>query len=397
MPTEYLVTKDGVIPQYSFLPSETQHEFKKINVDDGAIQIDHAQHHGNDSHIVLKGDLNQGEKYLIIKTQAGAVLSKIDHTGKFVGAVDAPELDAITTQLDAAVDVVEENAEDIFSLEQLTSTLETNVNANSQQVALVAEHETKLSEATHNSTADKIVQRDESGDVYHNAVTAEIVAIGDSCALYGDASLRYVPQEIVNGQPVNKTGYLYRFGRNEQIGDATGTGDGFRMYNENGNGDNEVFIQVNENTPSIEIKSTKLAEPVIKFRNALDETTVNMDEDGYHMIRTLQTKQISPGTTEFITIEPGKSVYELTLSSDWHPSHQTIFELTITKSASADPNKDFIYTDLAAKDANDDVYIETRIRSQDQLEVKIKLYCKAIGTITNGTVILLYVDYLECV
>lgn len=393
MPTEYFVTPYGVIPQYSF-DTTTKGELSRLDIDNGAIIIDHAKHHGDDSHIILKGDLSQGEKYLTIKNQSGTVLSKIDHTGKFIGNIDAPEVDALSTEVDAILDLATENATDVFNLE-------TSVSNNTSQLSLVAAHETALSEATHQATADKIVQRDESGDVYHNTITTEILQVGNSAALYGDTNMQFVPQSIVNGSPVNKPGFTYRFGRNEEIGDLSGVGDGIEMKNLDtanaGSHPNELLLQVNGQTPTIEIKATKfLTVPVIRVRNKDDELSIDMSEQGYKTYRSLNYRQMLPNATTTINMSAGRSTYELSLTSALHASDSSIVELSMTKLPEASPTKDFISTEISAYNTAEDVYIDKTIRSQSGLIETLKLFVKSTGEIPQGSLIYLYVTVLEC-
>ena len=77
--------------------------FKNVNVDDGAIQINQADHGDNidDSHLLLKGALQSHESFVKILNAAGTELFRIDYTGKLLAPQDivAPSL---TTVISAA-------------------------------------------------------------------------------------------------------------------------------------------------------------------------------------------------------------------------------------------------------------------------------------------------------
>ena len=87
----YFATAGGIVEEY---PLSETHDLKtnSISVDDGAIRIDHAAHHSDETHLLLKGSLGGSEKYIDIQHQAGETLAQIDNTGRYLGNITAPEL-----------------------------------------------------------------------------------------------------------------------------------------------------------------------------------------------------------------------------------------------------------------------------------------------------------------
>ena len=256
----FFATEHGVIEEYP-LSGTNILKSNKIDVDDGAIQIDHAQHHDDKTHLLLKGNLSATEKYIRMLNLAGETLAEVDHTGTYHGGVDAPQIDTLNTTVDDLTDILAEEVDDLLEAQGNIADLQTEVAANTNQVALIASHENTLNAATHLAEQNEIVKRDNTGHAAFSSIQTELAAIGNNISLYGDAAFNFVPQEVVNGVTVNKPNYLYRIGRNvSELGDASGVGDGleFSTPGVGGSGVNSIFIQCNETTPTIDIEHHKL-------------------------------------------------------------------------------------------------------------------------------------------
>ena len=109
-----------------------------------------------------------------------------------------------------------------------------------------------------------LVNCDYQGYINSHKILTNLIDVKQSVDLYGDAATQYVPQTSAN---INVPGYVYRFGKNqEELGDFSTQGDGLEMrngvmttglnYNVPING-NEILIQVNDSTPTIEIRRVK--------------------------------------------------------------------------------------------------------------------------------------------
>ena len=379
----YFALDDGsIIEEYPL--TESFHRMEKINVDQGAIKLDRADHHADKTHLLLKGDLANDEKYISMQTQAGVVLASIDHEGKFHGAgITAPELTSINSTLDDVVDVLAQINLDVDTNETAIENLETDVQQNTQQVALIASHEDDLTGATHLNTGGELVKRDSSGDVHFNTVTTELAAIGNNISLYGDAAMNFVPQSIVNGSPVNKPDFLYRFGRNtEELGDLSGTGDGLEL--KNGDTYNEILIQVNDNTPTIQIAYEKLAEPVIRFTEN-DTITIDMDDSGYHRLVVKEEATVTAGATTTLNLRDNVTAFELQLSGNMLANDDT--HIHLTKTVSGDLFQYSYRFEVAAVDVTHDVYIKRVTRKHDSDMITVKIHLKSTDTIPNNTIL----------
>ena len=105
-------------------------------------------------------------------------------------------------------------------------------------------------------SGETLVNCDHQGVLNSHKMTTNLLDVEQSVDLYGDAAIQYVPQ---TSQNVNVPGYTYRFGKNqEELGDFSTQGDGMEMRNMPVGG-NEILIQVNNITPTIDIRRIKNA------------------------------------------------------------------------------------------------------------------------------------------
>ena len=195
-----------------------------------------------------------------------------------------------------------------------------------------------------------LVNCDHQGYINSHKIITNLIDVKQSVDLYGDAATQYVPQ---TSSGVNVPGYVYRFGKNqEELGDFSTQGDGLEMrngvmttglnYNVPING-NEILIQVNDSTPTIEIRRVK--NPGIEsFRivtprqSAQDpgEKLVTIDDAGLHVRHNnLNAILMTPGNpiTSYMLIS-GFQTHRFTLDQAWG-SESTETEIEIYSATSA--------------------------------------------------------------
>ena len=246
---------------------------ERLVVDSGAIKVDSAHHNLDQSHLVLDGVLTQGQNYFKI-TKQGVTLVNADHTGK----------------LFCNADVTGPNIQTI---------------------------EAELANSTHLNTHDTLVKRDNNSTTTFEHVTTNILNAGTEVALYGDAQLSYTPQDA---QGVNLQGYKYRFGRNQDdLGDFSGAGNGLEFAEPGATG-NQILIQTNASTPTIEFRVNKTAGVEwLLIRNSADNEALSLDEAGVH-IRSDEKPGVylTPGTPLVLhSLTDGKQSHWLELNTAW--------------------------------------------------------------------------------
>ena len=227
------------------------HLAQRIVVDSGAIKIDSAPHNLDSAHLVLAGDLTEGQDYIKV-TNSAETLLKIDHQGV----------------------------------------------------------------------------------VFTDKMSTELIDVTQSVDLYGDAAIQYVPQ---TSQNINVPGYVYRFGKNqEEVGDFSTQGDGLEMRNgvlteglayNVPIGGNEILIQVNDITPTIDIRRVKNP-GVESFVISTERQTaqdpghklITIDDGGLHVRRDDQNVVLmTPGNP--VSVEmllSGFQTHRFTLGAAWN-------------------------------------------------------------------------------
>ena len=270
-----------------------QHIANRIVVDHGSVRIDSANHSLDESHLVLDGVLTQGQDYFKIM-RSGVKQVNVDYNGILWAhqGVSSPGLTALE------LDVIANKA--------------------------------ALASSTHDNTHDTLVKRHNDGTLFEKIVT-NTLSVQDGIGLYKDGVLQFVPQDANNQ---NVPGWIYRFGANTDEGwDFTQAGAGLEFKQPNGsygNG-NEILIQVNDYTPTIEIKANKQSEPALLLRNAVTNTKVlEMDHEGVHIYPHQPSMiQITPGQHHSaVSMHEGYQVHRFQLSVPWGSSTpETTMEL----------------------------------------------------------------------
>ena len=340
-------------------------------IHEGAIRLDTANHTLDDAHLVLDGVLTAGQDYFKI-LKSNEKLLNADHTGKLFchKGVAAPEITALTT------DVATLQASELVQTTNITSntqgiaqttpqivalqtsvgtnqsnitTIQTNVGNNQSNITTIQTSvsslqtsdvsqnttisaiETALANSTHQNTHDTIVKRDNNSTTSFHDITTNILSANQAIALYGDATLQYVPQDE-NGQ--NMPDFKFRFGHNsDEIGDlsASQVGAGLEMKDPD---DNEILIQVNPKTPHIEIKTKKDAGvPWILARDHFNTPIWELDAAGISQhCDALPSFGFTPGLkyVSELGLVPGFQAHRYELSAAWTPDiSESIIELSM--------------------------------------------------------------------
>ena len=191
---ELLALPNGsTLIEFPITESSVSHDLaERIVVDGGAIKIDSANHSLDNSHLILDGVLTEGQDYFKI-TRGGQKLCNVDYNGVLWAneGVISPGLTSLAVES--------------------------------------AANKLQLDGATENNTDGTLVKRADTGTYFQNIITP-VISVSQDCALYGDASVTFTPQE---SQGVNIPGWVYRFGANAnsggELGDYTGVSDGLEM------------------------------------------------------------------------------------------------------------------------------------------------------------------------
>ena len=337
---------DGVLyTEYPVLAQQTTH-FTRVIVDNGDIQLDKASHSGSNSHLFLKGDLQSHEAFVKIENSNGAELLRIDHQGKLhapVGIV-APEISTLTNgvtsnnaSISTLITTVTQNTNTLSSnqstiLNNTTTTLTNSVKllevptikANVDHVITVLN---AASEATELPVDGSLVKRKNTGyeGTYFELLTVnKNINVGKTIAQYGNANYQWIPQTIVNLQPVNDPKAIVRIGRNhEEIGQSS-IGDGVEimgLLSSDGIGHrNNVLITANENAPSIEmVCNKKTGAPWIRLRDHHKNSQIEISQQGLSqsLVEDL-TFSVSPNVA-FSTVNLHEGMFRLNfvLSDKW--------------------------------------------------------------------------------
>jgi len=139
-----------------------------------------------------------------------------------------------------------------------------------------------------------LVNCDHEGYVNSHKILTNLIDVEQSVDLYGDAAVQFTPQTSAG---TNVAGYTYRFGKNqEELGDFSPQGDGLEMKEPSGN---ELLIQVNDITPTIEIRRVKnpgVETLLVRTPQPNDHKLLSIDDDGVHLRRDDQNVHLlTPG------------------------------------------------------------------------------------------------------
>jgi hypothetical protein len=288
--------------------------YQRIVVDGNAISLDQADDSPNDTHIHLKGNLLSHQAFIKADNAYGTTLFRVAHNGKvFATGIDAPEI----TTLNATTAT---NTSDIST--HRDEYLGYAYSLKSNQNGLIAVLGNALA-ATEDAVQNSLVKRGATTTTFTN-LTANIMNIGNSIALYGDSNVQWIPQETINGVLQNVPGAVTRVGRDPDQGGGE-KGDGIEILGRiipTGGERNQILLQTNDETPNIELVANKSIDvPFIRCRDHRDETCTEITELGISkQIVEDHSLHITPGAGSIVIpdIEDGCSRYLLFLETSWN-------------------------------------------------------------------------------
>lgn len=319
-------------PAYiSYFPEEkSASEFHRVNVDGGAVVLDHSSHSDEYAHVFIKGNLQAHEKYLKIENNSNVELLTIDNTGKLhasVGVV-APEITTLTSavstntsSLTTISPLVTAHATQLAAHTSDLIGVNNTLNANTTAIAL---NTTDRTNATHLATNDTLVKRLNTGDgTVFTTLTTNLINVGQAAAAYGDSSFQWIEQN--NGQ--NVTGSFARLGTNiDEMGDLSEAGDGLELSGLPTAGQtkyNKIELFPAPSAPSIQLQCSKDASvPWVRLKGQGGFSWVEMDTFGISQAITEDSSSnISPGNHLTGSLGRGLCVYYLTLTGNWDGSN----------------------------------------------------------------------------
>ena len=179
-----------------------------------------------------------------------------------------------------------------------------------------------------------LVNCDHEGYVNSHKILTNLIDVEQSVDLYGDAAVQFTPQTSAG---TNVAGYTYRFGKNqEELGDFSPQGDGLEMKEPSGN---ELLVQVNDLTPTIEIRRVKnpgVETLLVRTPQPNDHKLISIDDDGLHLRRDDQNVNLLPPGNA-LSIEmllSGFQTHRFTLDQAWtNASTETEIEIYSATSA----------------------------------------------------------------
>ena len=294
--TTRVVSATGEVFEVFYPKVDPVTDFTRINVDDGAILLDHAAHNDDTyAHLFLKGTLQSHESFLKIQNSGGTTLLHVDNAGKLYApqGVVSPE----------------------------TTTVGTNTTAIGVNTVAIAANTAIIDAATSSKTDDTLVLRDNDGGTDFTKLTADILEIetGGAVALYGDANIQWVAQDA---QGVNIAGAITRLGRNhEEQKDQSGAGDGVEVIGrpEAAGERNRVQLFAYNGAPSVEVLMNKVpGVPAWRLRDSSNSIRYEIDEYGAAVkLDAPVNLNVVAGVDQNSVLGRGLTVYNLTLQSAW--------------------------------------------------------------------------------
>ena len=301
---------------------------ERLVIDGGAIKIDSAHDNLDNAHLVLDGVLEQGQEYFKIM-RSGVKQLSVDYNGILQApkGIVSPEITFLGND--------------------------------------VATNRTAIENSTHLNTHNTLVKRDNTSTTTFQSLTTNILNASQDVAMYGDCALTYTPQD---SQGTNLSGYTYRFGRNtEELGDFSGLGNGLELAEPNdpitSERMNQILIQVNEGTPTIEMIVNKSpSEDWLLIRDKDLEPVLSLNSSGCH-IRTVQKAfvNLTPGNTLSLnTLTEGMQSHWFQLSSPW-TGNTTETEIEISEAAANSSKKMIRGLEILIDDLGTASEIQSRI------------------------------------
>jgi hypothetical protein len=228
-------------------------------------------------------------------------------------------------------------------------------------------------------SAQTLVNIDYQGVVNTHKMSTNLIDVKQSVDLYGDAAIQYVPQ---TSQFQNVPGYTYRFGKNQQeLGDFSSQGDGLEFRNMPWGG-NEILMQVNDITPTIEIR--RLKNPGVETLVVTSERQseqdpgnkiITIDDAGLHVRRNDRNINLMiPGNALSVgLLTQGFQTHKFTLDQAW-TSESTETEIEIYSATSA---AEFLHIQ------NVEVTLDDRSQPSSVSEANARVYVKRWGVYRN--------------
>ena len=285
--------------------------FSKIKVDDDSIAINHAGHDDNaeDSHLFIKGTLEDHEAFIKIKNDSNVVLFKINHTGHVLAPMDitAPSVTSNTNAIIANQSNISTNATSLIQDDTDITALQSLTKVDQGAV-----------QATYLATDNSLVQRNNTGTMF-TILNTEVIQVEDQVSMYGDAQLLWIPQETVNGVLQNVPGSFVRVGRTEAVGAVAG--DGIELVGRamDVGKRNEVRITANDTAPSIEIQANKSnTAPYIRCTDENDIVVNEISEDGFSQAMVNSSNiDVIPGIDVSVSLKSGLVRHFVFLTTPW--------------------------------------------------------------------------------
>ena len=222
-------------------------------------------------------------------------------------------------------------------------------------------------------SAQTLVNIDYQGVVNAHKMSTNLIDVKQSVDLYGDAATQYTPQTSFFQ---NVPGYTYRFGKNqEELGDFSPQGDGLEMKEPTGN---EILIQVNDITPTIEIRRVKnpgVELLLVRTPQPLDHKLLSIDDAGLHVRRNDQNINLmTPGNALSVgLLYQGFQTHKFTLDQAWtNASTETEIEIYSATSAA-----EFLHIQ------NLEVTLDDRSQPSSVADANARVYVKRWGVYRN--------------
>ena len=288
-------------------------DFDKITVDD-VIKLDHSTHVGNvdKTHLLLKGDIPDGDHYLRVKNSNGTLLN-INHNGKlhaFAG-ISSPEITNITSVLTQNVSHIETNIDAIDTLDSTMEEIGAQVDTHDDQIdhlnSRILDAEPVTAEAVDHSL---VLRRNLLGTKIKHLIADTQLTVEKN------GKLNYQPWHMHNGVYQPKVGWLFRFGRAEEQADVgDDTQDGLEFISPTGN---EIRLQVNKAAPTIETVNNKNYDVWVRHRDSFRDSQYEINQYGGHTrIHNTQHINVTPGVPATVQRLAGVTDYIITLAANW--------------------------------------------------------------------------------
>ena len=368
-------------------------DFDKITVDD-VIRIDHSSHVGNidKTHLLLKGDIPNGDHYVRVKNRTGALLN-INHLGKLYAyaGISSPEITMLTTTSAENVNKIGEHETEIDALITATQTLSTatqtlstatqTLSADLQTVEITLNN---AAPATSTAVENSIVKRDNVNGTVFTTLDTHIISADEAVYLEKNAQLLFSPYHMVNGVLVKKVGWVFRFGRAEEQSDVgDNTQDGLEFISPS---TNEIRIQVNEASPTIETVNNKFTNVWVRLRDAQRNAQYEINQfGGQTRIHATLNKPLTPGVATTSGFSGGVTDFVFTLGAAWVFSNVAEHEIILTRTT-LNPYMVYIFCFLDSVGANiqSRVFIKRQTNLIEGISVPSEIRCVLAAEARNG-------------